>query len=83
MVTKGQIEGREMTEGDGNEGVKHTNTTRSNVSCNHDRALAGLELVQNPVALVLLLVAMNRCVNVSTFVMREDEEDLHSAGHPS
>lgn len=37
----------------------HTNTTRSHVGGNHDRALVGLELVQNPVALVLLLVAVD------------------------
>jgi hypothetical protein len=39
----------------------HTNTTRSNVRGYHDRALVGLELVQDPVTLVLLLVAVNSC----------------------
>lgn len=37
----------------------HTDTTRCHIGSNHDRALAGLELVQNPVTLVLLLVAVN------------------------
>ena len=39
----------------------HTNTTGSHVGSHHDRALASLELVQHPVTLVLLLVAVNRC----------------------
>ena len=37
----------------------HTNTTRCYIGSNHDGALAGLELVQDPIALVLLLVAVN------------------------
>jgi hypothetical protein len=45
--------------------VNHTNTTRSYVSSNHDGALAGLEFVENPIALVLLLVAVDGCRNVS------------------
>ena len=39
----------------------HTDTTRSHVRSHHDGALARLELVEDPVALVLLLVAMNSC----------------------
>jgi hypothetical protein len=37
----------------------HTDTTGSHVGGNHDGALARLEFVQDPVALVLLLVAVN------------------------
>lgn len=37
----------------------HTNTTRCDIRSNHDWALAGLELVENPITLVLLLVTMN------------------------
>lgn len=47
-----------MGEGEGAGGI-HTDTTRSNVGGNHDRALASLELVQNPVTLVLLLVTVD------------------------
>ncbi len=39
----------------------HTNTTGSHVGSHHDRALTSLELVEDPVTLVLLLVAVNRC----------------------
>lgn len=38
---------------------KHTNTTRCYVSSNHDGAVSSLELVENPIALVLLLVSVN------------------------
>jgi hypothetical protein len=37
----------------------HTDTTGRNVRGNHDGALAGLELVQDPVTLVLLLITVN------------------------
>jgi hypothetical protein len=37
----------------------HTDTTGRNVRSNHDGALAGLEFVENPISLVLLLVTMN------------------------
>jgi hypothetical protein len=37
----------------------HTDTTGSHVGSNHDGALARLELVQDPIALVLLLVTVN------------------------
>jgi hypothetical protein len=37
----------------------HTNTTGSHVSGNHDGRLASLEFVQDPVTLVLRLVAMD------------------------
>src|ERR1700761_5720063 len=40
----------------------HTDTTGRNVRSNHDRALAGLEFVENPITLVLLLVTMNSCM---------------------
>src|SRR5271155_4992425 len=39
--------------------INHTNTTGCHVSSNHDWALAGLELVQNPITFVLLFVAMD------------------------
>ncbi len=39
--------------------VNHTNTTGGHISGNHDRTLARLELVQNPVALMLLLIAVD------------------------
>ena len=37
----------------------HTDTTGSHVGGNHDGALASLELIENPVTLVLLLVTVN------------------------
>jgi hypothetical protein len=37
----------------------HTDTTRGYISSDHDGALASLEFVQNPIALVLLLVTVN------------------------
>lgn len=40
-------------------GCNHTNTARCNVGSNHDGALASLELVQNPVTLVLLFVTVD------------------------
>ena len=40
-------------------GYNRTNTTRGYVGRNHDRAFAGLEFVQDPVALVLLFIAVN------------------------
>ena len=39
--------------------INHTNTTRGYVSSNHDGAFARFELVQDPVTLVLLFVAVN------------------------
>lgn len=49
--------------GSGEQGVlgvcNHTDTTGSHVSGNHDGALARLEFVQDPVALVLLLVTVD------------------------
>ena len=39
--------------------IYHTNTTRGNVGSNHDGALSGLELVQDPITLSLLLVTVN------------------------
>jgi hypothetical protein len=39
----------------------HTNATGSHVGGYHDGALAGLELVEHPITLVLLLVAVDGC----------------------
>lgn len=39
----------------------HTDTTRSHIGGNHDGTLAGLEFVEYPISLVLLLVAVNSC----------------------
>jgi hypothetical protein len=41
--------------------INHTNTTGCHVSSNHDWAVAGLELVENPITFVLLFVAMDSC----------------------
>lgn len=38
---------------------KHTDTTGGHVGGYHDRTLSGLELIQNPVTLVLLLVTVD------------------------
>lgn len=46
-------------EGEGRGISYHTNTTRSHISGNHDGALSVLELVEDPVTLVLLLVTVN------------------------
>jgi hypothetical protein len=43
----------------GRRGLILTDTTGSHVGSNHDRALSGLELVEDPVSLVLLLVSVN------------------------
>jgi hypothetical protein len=46
--------------GDGEKrGLILTDTTRCHVGSNHDRALSGLELVEDPVSLVLLLVSVD------------------------
>ena len=37
----------------------HTNTAGSHISSNHDRALACFELIQDPIAFVLLFIAVN------------------------
>lgn len=44
-------------------GGTHTDTTRRDVGGDHDGALAGLELIQDPVTLVLLLVTVDGCAN--------------------
>jgi hypothetical protein len=44
----------------------HTDTTGSYIGSNHDGALSSLELVQDPIALVLLLVTVDGCFVVST-----------------
>lgn len=43
----------------GQRGLILTDTTRRYVGSNHDRALSGLELVEDPVSLVLLLVSVD------------------------
>lgn len=43
----------------GQRGLILTDTTRRHVGSNHDRALSGLELVEDPVSLVLLLVSVD------------------------
>lgn len=66
---KGKKRRREQVEGEGGEDedekgktmCNHTDTTRSYVSSNHDWALASLELVEDPVTLVLLLVSVDGC----------------------
>lgn len=40
--------------------INHTNTAGSYISSNHDGTLASLELIQDPVTLVLLLVTVDR-----------------------
>lgn len=52
--TQGGIKG-----GEGRGLLDHTDTTRCDIRSNHDRALAGLEFVENPITFVLLLVAVN------------------------
>lgn len=39
--------------------MDHTDTPGSDIRSYHDRAFAGLKLIQNPVTFILLLVAMN------------------------
>lgn len=43
----------------------HTNTTRGHIGSHHDGGLSGLELVKDPITLVLLLVTVNGWENVS------------------
>ena len=54
-------------------GRNHTDTTGSHVSSNHDGALASLEFVQDPVTLVLLLVAVDSWLRVSSVHFMESE----------
>jgi hypothetical protein len=65
--------------------INHTNTTGCHVSGNHDWALAGLELVQDPITLVLLFVAMDSFKDVSNEDQAKirGEGDSQSAGQPS
>ncbi len=65
---------------------RHTDTTRRNVGGDHDGALASLELVQDPVTLVLLLVAVDGWRKLSATwddTLRESGSNLQSAGQPS
>jgi len=39
--------------------IYHTNATTSHVGSNHDGAFASLELVQDPIALILLLITVD------------------------
>lgn len=57
QFTHNDSRGREVRMGVGV--CNHTNTTRSHIGSNHDGALARLELVQNPITLVLLLVTVD------------------------
>jgi len=41
--------------------LQHTDTTGGDVSGNHDGALSGLELVEDPITLILLLVTVDSC----------------------
>jgi hypothetical protein len=43
----------------------HTDTTGSHVGGHHNRALAGLKFVQNPITFILLFVAMDGFSEVS------------------
>jgi hypothetical protein len=43
----------------GEGGFNHTNTTGSHIGGNHDWALASFKFVQNPIALILLLISMD------------------------
>ena len=55
------IQGKWKGGGGGELLLDHTNTTGCHIGGNHDGTLAGLELVEYPVAFVLLLVAVNSC----------------------
>ncbi len=46
---------------EGRSQIHHTNTTGSHIGGNHDRALASLELVQDPITFILLFVTMDSC----------------------
>lgn len=48
----------------------HTNTTGSHISGNHDGALSGLEFVQDPVTLILLLVTVDSCENCQSMIWK-------------
>lgn len=63
----------------------HTNTTRSHVGGHHDGTLAGLELIKNPVAFILLLVTVNSCGQVSllSHLSTNAYANLQRAGQPS
>jgi hypothetical protein len=54
----------------GKGGFNHTNTTGSHIGGNHDGALAGLELVQDPIALVLLLISVDSWRPLAIFVVK-------------
>jgi len=48
----------------------HTDTTGCHIRSNHDGALASLELVQDPIALILLLVTVNSYRVLATVISR-------------
>jgi hypothetical protein len=52
----------------------HTNTTTGHVGGDHDRALSSLELVQNPITLVLLLVSVDS--KTGPAILTEESSDL-------
>lgn len=59
QITQEGHQGRGRGWGSGGEVFNHTDAAGSHVGGNHDRALAHLEFVEHPVALVLLLVAVD------------------------
>lgn len=59
QITRGGHWGRERGWRKGLGVCNHTDAAGCHVSGNHDRALAHLELVEHPVALVLLLVTVD------------------------
>jgi len=67
--------------------VIHTDTTGGNVRGNHYWAFAGLELVQDPVTLVLLLITVNGWEKKMLARVKQTRgmkrANVQSAGHPS
>lgn len=69
-------ENRGETRGGGISNCNHTDTTRCHVSSNHDWALAVFELLQDPIPLVLLFVAVNSYLNKSALEIESDREEV-------
>lgn len=64
-------------------GEIHTDTTRGDICGNHDGALARLELVQDPIALVLLLVTVDGCKELAGVGMKRGRgTHKERASHP-
>lgn len=68
-----------MGEGDFN----HTNTTGSHIGGNHDGAFAGLKFVQDPIALVLLFIAMDGWQSLAGFNLGAKSTDKLTERRPS